>query len=234
MSEINEEEKPRWKRKWLFVVFVVAALVAGACLVINGIIDDDPEPKSFTEYLAEDFAYAKSMENDSNRVFFYEVETILNKEASDTTGEKLNVIAMTSVFQLHDSVYYRTRNLLTGDVEDTKEFGKWFGSMEIKSVDFPVSFDSAVSILFNSGATVPAANKLILRNPTSSDWGAPQWIFGTYGTNFVFIDSYTGEVFSDVDSLFTASGVEMIENRDSLIGDSITISDDSATVDSIG
>ena len=189
-------------KKIVFGIFLAAILIAGVCLVILKVNEKEPVPepieKTFTEYVLDDFEYAKSQATDSDRVFFYEVQGVLNGELDTLTDVKVD--SMITVFQVGYSAHELCRNLITKDtVEIIHENQPWYGSFDLKAVDFPITFEKAVELIkADTVFDAPASNKFVLRHPLGA-YPNPVWIFGsTRYDYYVHVDAITGEVFVPV------------------------------------
>ena len=200
--------------KWLLGVLAAVVIAVAAVLVITHRDTEVSTDQAFVEYVVEDFDYAKSFTTDEHQVFVYEVQATLAKPVSELDEDGLGVVGYNFIYQTADSVYIRQRNLETGSVRDTSIFGKWMGSMNIKDLDFEYGYLEALEQLREADIVLPDGDKLTLRNPTSSDWGAPLWIFGTNGSGFVYVRTDDGTVapMNGVDSLAVAepSTIEVV------------------------
>lgn len=181
-------------KKWLFGIFVAAVLVAGACLVIDKVTRDD-QAKIFTEYIAEDYDYAMSQADSTANVFVYEYHCTLSKAISDRNDNKpLDVLEYEMVYRKRDTVYFRTRNVETGEVSETQVPGLWVGSADIRDIHFPINYLTARNRLYKANLVLPDGDKMVIRQPLTPKWKEPLYIFGTLGTGFVYVDAITGKV----------------------------------------
>ena len=182
--------------KTILWVAVVALVALAATLFTTKSCKPEEEvvAPTFNEYVMEDFNYAKSFENDSTTVRFYEVETVLNGNVDTLTYDALAVVSSMTVFSVNDTVYMRTRTYETGEVVEEKAAGYWVGTAPMDSVDFVVPFEKAVELLYSTNYPLPAGDKMTLRKPLDGKTENPLYIFGTVGTHFISVDAMTGEV----------------------------------------
>lgn len=179
----------------ILLAAVAAILVAGLVIMFTSKKSEPvvAEP-TFDEYVMNDFEYAKSFENDSTTVRFYEVETVLNGNIDTLTYDELKVVSSMTAFAVNDTVFMLTRTYETGELVEEKVLGHWEGTASIDSVNFPVTFDKAVELLYSTNYPLPAGDKMTFRKPLDGRSENPYYIFGTVGTHFVFVDAVTGEV----------------------------------------
>ena len=192
--------------KWILAIVVLA--IAGVVIALCSGPKDEPavaEP-TFVEYLAEDFEYAKSFENDSTLVRFYEVQTILNGNLDTLTYDTVKILGSMTVFSVNDTVVMRTRDWESGEVAEEKVLGHWMGTAPLDSLNVEVPFEKAVELLYSTNYPVPAGDKMTFRKPLNGVAENPLYIFGTVGTHFVAVDAVTGEV--AVEGLDGESGME--------------------------
>lgn len=185
--------------KWILALVAVCLVAVGLVLILK---PNTPEPEpaapTFTEYLLEDFEYAKSFENDSTQVALYEVETVLNGNVSEVPAEELAIVSSMTVIAVNDTIHFRTRTYETGEVVLEKQAGTWVGDFAIEHPNLDITFEKAVELLYAAAeegkVELPAGDKMTFRRPVGPDALAPLFIFGTQGSNFVAVNAVTGEV----------------------------------------
>ena len=193
--------------KWILAL-VAVCLAAIIVVFVSKPAKEEPvlEESAFTEYVAEEFAYAKSFESDDNLVRFYEVQTVLNGNLDTLTYDTVDILASMTVFSVNDTVFMRTRDWESGEVAEEKVLGHWMGTAPLDSLNVEVPFEKAVELLYSTNYPVPAGDKMTFRKPLNGVAENPLYIFGTVGTHFVAVDAVTGEV--AVEGLDGESGME--------------------------
>lgn len=151
---------------------------------------------SFSNFISIDWNYARSLENDSTRVFFYEVHGTMNGLISEMPEDEVEVMEMQTIFQVNRSAVIRHRILETDEKEDEVKDKPWAGSYEIKQSRYPIMFRDAVKILkHNETYKMPNSNKVTYRQPVGPGIHNPRWIFGSKSEHYyVYVDALTGEV----------------------------------------
>ncbi len=192
--------------KWILAIAVLAIVGVGIALCSGPKEEPVPAEPTFVEYLTEDFEYAKSFENDSTLVRFYEVQTVLNGNLDTLTYDSVKILGSMTVFSVNDTVFMRTRDWESGEVAEEKVLGHWMGTAALDSLNIEVPFEKAVELLYSTNYPIPAGDKMTFRKPLNGVNENPLYIFGTVGTHFVAVDSVTGEV--SVEGLDGVSGME--------------------------
>lgn len=187
------------KKKWIFGIFVGAVVVAFVCAVILGVFKkDEPKAMTFEEAVAEDVAYAKTVDN---YVCWYEVEAKLNAGLDSTALEDLKMTEYTLVYQVTDTVHYLYRNMESGEVTDSCEPGHWAGtfSMDKRVEDVTIPFDEALKMLKSQDSIpVPEGQFMTFRCPFGDETSHPSYLFGSIHTSIVFVDAVNGNIFPSV------------------------------------
>ena len=185
--------------KWILTIAALCLVAVGLVFILkSNTPEPEPEVSAFSEYLMQDFNYAKTFEKDSTHVAFYEVETILNGDIREVPADSLAIVSSLTVFAVDDTVYMLTRTWETGEVVTEKKAGTWVGDFAIEHPELGISFEQAVELLHKAAAdsviTLPGGDKMTFRRPVGPDDLVPLYIFGTQGTSFASVNSVTGEV----------------------------------------
>lgn len=185
------------KRFFKLFAFCAVAVLA-SCLVFSSCSCKktvDPVEPSFTDVIVEDFGYAQSFATEENEVRFYEVETVLSNVLGEVPADSVFVAKSATIFAVADTVYTLIHDFTTGETLMEKVEGHWVGSANIDSLDIKVGFEQALKLLYETTELeIPASDKMTFRTPLNGVNKYPLYIFGSHNTNFVYVDSYTGEM----------------------------------------
>lgn len=184
-----------WKKVAL-PILVCAFLALGIWWVFQPSKPVQPVEKPFMEYVMEDYAYAKSFENDTLEIRFYEVQTVLNGSLDTLKAEDVKILSSMTVFSVYDTVYFLTRTYGVDTLVIEKEPGWWAGSSNLRldTLKINLSFEDAVKKLYETG-NVPVGDKMVFRNPIDTKTYDPYYIFGIQaGEFFTAVNSNTGEI----------------------------------------
>lgn len=185
-----------WKNVAL-PILVCAFLALGVWWVfqpnkpVNPVADN-----TFIENVMKDYAYAKTFENDTLDVRFYEVQTVLNGNLNTLAPEDVKILSSMTVFSVYDTVYFLTRTYGVDTLIIEKQPGIWMGSsnLNLDTLKINLTFEDAVKKLYENGK-LPAGDKMTFRNPISTETYDPYYIFGIQEDSvFVAINSNTGNV----------------------------------------
>lgn len=185
--------------KWILGIVAALAIAAAVCFTVKSC--EKEEVKTFAEYVAEDYAFAKTFVDNPDDVCFYEVEAVLNGLADEVPADELKVVTYQSVFQTFapNVAHFRDRDVTTGEYVDYTVDDLWLGDDRFDPTALKISFDKAVELMHAADVIIPSSNKVTLRAPVGPTASNPLWIFGSTrsamkGQEFVAVDAITGEV----------------------------------------
>lgn len=177
---------------WLWIAAIAVVLVFGILYFVKSKDEPVAEP-TFNEYMMQDFEFAQTLSSPTAAIRFYEVQTVLNGNLDTLAPENVKVVQSTSVFTKCDTVYFLTRTAGVEGFELDSTFGIWVDSSPILDMNVNISFEDAVKAMYEYGV-VPAGDKMVFREPITPDVREPLYIFGTYDSRFVGVNSATREV----------------------------------------
>ncbi len=182
-------------RSWFFATLLAIIAAVGIIFYFkpNTPVENLSTP-TFNECLMEDYTYAKSFENDTLKIRFYEVEAVLNGNLNTLSQKDVKILSTRTIFSVYDTVYFLTRTYGVDTLVIEKQPGIWMGSsnLNLDTLKINLTFEDAVKKLYENGK-LPTGDKMTFRNPISTETYDPYYIFGVQeDTVLVAVNSNTG------------------------------------------
>lgn len=182
-------------KSWFFATLLAIIAAVGIIFYFkpNTPVENLSTP-TFNECLMEDYTYAKSFENDTLKIRFYEVEAVLNGNLNTLSQKDVKILSTRTVFSVYDTVYFLTRTYGVDTLVIEKQPGIWMGSsnLNLDTLKINLTFEDAVKKLYENGK-LPTGDKMTFRNPISTETYDPYYIFGVQeDTVLVAVNSNTG------------------------------------------